>query len=201
MFFSIGNKEERLARRLQDGNRGALKDFYTLYADYLTAVCARYITDDEDLKDVFQDSLVNIISHVRDFKYRGKGSLQAWATKIVVNQSLRHLKERHRHELERISWDVADDNNRTNDQWMETMDDDDPPVRDVPPDVLQQMIRELPTGYRTVFNLYVFEDKSHNEIADLLGISKNTSFSQFSRAKKLLAKKITAYNKSIIHPR
>jgi len=186
----IGNKEERLVRRLQSGDSAALKDFYTLYADYLTAVCARYITDNEDLKDVLQDALVQIISHISNFKFRGSGSLQAWATRIVVNQSLKFLKEQKHHELEHLNWDVTDEAEK-----------DDPPVRDIPPDVLQQMIRELPTGYRTVFNLYVFENKSHQEIAELLGISKNTSFSQFSRAKNLLAKKITAFNNSKQTPR
>ena len=59
MHILFGNKEEHLARRLRDGDSEALKDFYTLYADYLTGVCARYITNDEDLKDVFQDSLTS----------------------------------------------------------------------------------------------------------------------------------------------
>ncbi|MCR5130292.1 MAG: RNA polymerase sigma factor [Prevotella sp.] len=190
MRFLIGNKEERLARRLQSGDNAALKDFYTLYADYLTAVCARYITDDEDLKDVFQDALIQILTHISDFRFRGEGSLQAWSTRVVVNQSLKFLKEQKRHELERLSDDIAAE-----------VEMDDPPVRDIPPEVLQQMIRELPTGYRTVFNLYVFENKSHQEIADILGISRNTSFSQLSRAKNLLAKKITAFNNSNHSPR
>ena len=63
------------------------------------------------------------------------------------------------------------------------------------------MVRDLPIGYRTVFNLYVFEDKSHQEIAHLLGIKKDSSCSQLSRAKSLLAKKITAYLNSKQHPR
>ena len=75
MHFFIGNKEERLAKRLQGGEKDALKDFYSLYAEYLTAVCARYVTDEEDLKDVFQDALVQILSHIREFNYRGAGSL------------------------------------------------------------------------------------------------------------------------------
>lgn len=190
MHFFIGNKEERLARQLRDGDRGALKDFYTLYADYLTAVCARYITDDEDLKDVLQDSLVNIITHIQNFNYQGAGSLQAWASRIVVNESLKHLKKKHQGELTRLDCDIPDE-----------AEGDDPFVRDIPPKVFQQMIRELPVGYRTVFCLYVFEDKSHQEIADLLGIKKDTSCSQFSRAKNLLAKKITAYNNSKQHSR
>lgn len=185
MHFFIGNKEERLAKQLKNGESGALKEFYALYADYLTAVCARYITDEEDLKDVFQDSLINIITHIQDFSYRGAGSLQAWASRIVVNESLKHLKEKHQSELIRLDRDVPDE-----------AEGDDPPIKDIPPEVFQQMIRELPVGYRTVFSLYVFENKSHQEIANLLGIKKDTSCSQFSRAKNLLAKKITAYNNS-----
>jgi RNA polymerase sigma-70 factor (ECF subfamily) len=99
-----------------------------------------------------------------------------------VNQSLRFLQEQKKHGEEPLDWDVAD-----------VPEEDDPPVRDVPPEVLHQMIRELPTGYRTVFNLYVFEDKTHQEIGQILGIGKDTSASQFSRAKNLLAKKINAY--------
>ena len=179
MHFFIGNKEERLAKRLQGGEKDALKDFYSLYAEYLTAVCARYVTDEEDLKDVFQDALVQILSHIK-----------AWVSRIAVNQSLKYLRERHQKELARLSWDVPDEE-----------ENDDPPISDIPPEVLQEMIRQLPTGYRTVFNLYVFENKSHQEIAQILGISTNTSCSQFSRAKNLLVKKITAYNNSKQQPR
>ena len=62
--------------------------------------------------------------------------------------------------------------------------------------VLQQMIRELPDGYRTVFNLFVFEDKPHREIASILGIKENSSASQFFHAKALLARRIKEYIKT-----
>ena len=55
------------------------------------------------------------------------------------------------------------------------------------------MIRRLPDGYRTIFNLYTFEDKSHREIAEILGIKENSSASQLHRAKALLAKWIKEY--------
>ena len=74
------------------------------------------------------------------------------------------------------------------------MDDgEEPPVNDVPPDRLMQMIAELPQGYRTVLNLFVFEQKTHKEIASMLGIKENSSASQYLRAKKLLADKIKTY--------
>lgn len=174
--------EQQLAEQLRCGNAAAMRVFYDRYGGLLTAVCARYITDSESLKDVMQDSMVQLLTHVSDFKYRGEGSLRAWATKIVVTQALRYLREETRREWQTIDWDVAD-----------VPEEDDPPVNDIPPDVIQQMVRRLPTGYRTVFNLYVFEHKSHQEIAQLLGIKKDSSASQLSRAKNLLAQMIRQY--------
>lgn len=72
----------------------------------------------------------------------------------------------------------------------EQADDDEPQPERISPDELHQLISELPDGYRTVVNLYVFEGYSHKQIADLLGISESTSGSQFYYAKRLLAKKI-----------
>ena len=55
---------------------------------------------------------------------------------------------------------------------------------------IHDFIQELPDGYRTIFNLYVFENLTHLEISEYLGISTNTSKSQLSRARKILQKKI-----------
>ena len=76
-------------------------------------------------------------------------------------------------------------------------EEDDEGVGDIPQAELMKMIAGLPDGYRTVFNLYVFEDKSHKEIAQMLGITEHTSSSQFYRAKTLLAKKINEYRKKL----
>ena len=177
--------EQRLAERLRNGDNGAMREFYTLYAEQLTGVCSRYITDEDDMKDVFQESLIHIITHFSDFTYRGAGSLKAWATKTVVNESLRFLRDTKRHELLLLDQEVADG-----------PEVDDPPISDVPPDEIHRMVSQLPTGYRAVFNLYVFENKSHQEIASLLGIKEKSSASQLSRAKNLLAKMIRQYNQT-----
>ena len=180
---NIGNNEERLAKLLRNGDNGAMREFYSLYAGYLTGVCSRYVTDEDDMKDVFQESLINIITHIADFSYRGNGSLKAWATRIVVNESLRFLRDTKHHELMQLDREVPD-----------VPEEDDPPISDVPPDVIHRMVSQLPTGYRMVFNLYVFENKSHQEIASLLGIKEKSSASQLCRAKNLLAKMIRQYN-------
>ncbi len=160
-----------------------MREFYTRYANQLTAVCSRYIVNEEDVKDVLQNALIQMFTHIRDFSYRGNGSLSAWATRIVVNESLKFLHTTRRLELTTIQHDIA-----------EETDTDDPPISDIPPDIIQQMVSQLPTGYRTVFNLYVFEGRSHREIAQLLGIQEKSSASQLCRAKNLLAKMVQQYH-------
>ena len=83
------------------------------------------------------------------------------------------------------------------DEVPEDVSDDEPEVERVPPAVLTKMIGELPEGYRLVLNMFVFEQRSHKEIADLLGIKESTSASQYLRAKKFLAKKINEYLNNI----
>ena len=101
--------EQRLAERLRNGDNGAMCEFYTLYAEQMAGVCSRYITDEDDMKDVFQESLIHIITHISDFTYRGAGSLKAWATRIVVKESLRFLRDTKRHELLLLDQEVADE--------------------------------------------------------------------------------------------
>ena len=189
----LGNEEQRLVKRLKDGDKAAAREFYSLYADYLAGVCSRYIADKDNQKDVLQDAFLHILTHIDDFQYRGAGSLQAWVTKVVVNDSLNYLRTKDRHELMQrpqigssarmLDYDVADES-----------EEDDPPLADIPPDVIQEMLSRLPTGYRTVLNLYVFEGKNHQEIANLLGIGKDSSASQLHRARNLLAKMMKEYN-------
>ena len=178
----IGNEEQRLVKRLQEGDKTAAREFYTRYGGSLAGVCVRYIADEEDVKDVIQNALVHIFSHITEFKYRGSGSLEAWVVRIAVNESLKFLRTKVQHELLQPDYDVIDDS------------EDDPSVRDIPPDIIRQMLNRLPTGYRTVLNLYVFEGKNHQEIARLLGIKKDSSASQLLRAKSMLAQMIRKYN-------
>lgn len=187
--FHIGDSEQRLISQLQHGSNAAMRDFYTRYGGRLTAVCARYIADDEDLKDVVQDTLVSVFTHINTFNYRGKGSLLAWASRIAANRSLSFLREK-----KQTGWLEYDD------KIADIPVEEDPPIADVPPEKLQECIRRLPPGYRAVLNLYVFENKSHNEIARLLGITASTSASQLHRAKALLTKEIRQYINSINPP-
>ena len=178
-----GFKEQDILQQIVQGNRVAMKEFYNTYSRYLTTVCSRYIPNREDLKDVLQDSFIKIFKAVHQFEYKGEGSLKAWTTRIVVNEALKYLKENQKINITNLpDWDLPD-----------IADEQEPDFDEIPTSVILKMIGTLPTGYRTVFNLYVFEEKSHKEIASILGIAENTSASQLHRAKKLLIKEIEIY--------
>ena len=153
---------------------------YDRYIGYLTAVCSRYVVDSAAVKDILQDAFVKVFSKLDGFEYRGEGSLKAWMSRIVVNDSLKSLRG-----AGRLKY-VDELPDTEGDGEIEGMPD--VPVRE-----LAEMIKSLPDGYRTVFNLFVFEKKSHREIAGLLGIKEDSSASQFFRARAMLAKKIKDY--------
>lgn len=169
--------EARLVELVQRRDSAAMRELYDRHIRYLTAVGGRYV-DDDTLRDVLQESFVKIFSSISWFEYRGEGSLRAWMTRIVVNVALSHLRGA-------ISSSSIDS--------IELPAEEEPDVGHVPIEVIHRMIRSLPTGYRTVFNLYVFEQRSHREIAALLGIGENSSASQLHRAKAILAKQINEY--------
>lgn len=175
-------EEERWLRKALDGDNTATEWIYRRHVRYLSALCSRYITEDEDIRDVLQESFIKIFTSLGSFKYRGEGSLKAWIAKITLNEALKFVRNNSRLPIDSID---DKDTNIADGDSMET--------EDIPTDVLHKFIRELPDGYRTVFNLYVIDDKSHKEIAQLLGIKENTSASQLHKAKSMLAQKIKLY--------
>lgn len=176
--------DEALIKKVLDGDAAAMKYLYDCHMGCLTAVVSRYIPDDDDLKDVLQEAFVKVFTSMRSFQYRGKGSLRAWMTKIAVNEALDFLHSRKATE----AMEMAEIDDCCEEEPL-----DEPDVGNVPIEAVYEMIRHLPPGYRSVFNLYVFEGKSHKEIAEMLGIKENTSASQYHRAKALLATNIKEY--------
>ena len=180
--FRKETEEERWLRKALDGDNTAIEWIYRKHVRYLSALCSRYITEGEDIKDVLQESFIKIFTSLDSFKYRGEGALKAWMAKITLNETLKFVRNNSRLPIDSID-----------DKDMNIADGDSMETEDIPTDVLHQFIRELPDGYRTVFNLYVIDDKSHKEIAQLLGIKENTSASQLHKAKSMLAQKIKHY--------
>jgi RNA polymerase sigma-70 factor (ECF subfamily) len=112
-------------------------------------------------------------------------ALNAWLKQVVINHCLQFLRKQH------VGFSSLDD------VLQETIPDEraDNALADMNAKQILQWIHELPTGYRTVFNLFVFEEMSHKEIASQLGISENTSKSQLHKARLLLQQKINQSQK------
>ena len=176
------DSESEIAILMRNGDSSASKALYCAYARYLTGVCARYLSDSDDVKDVLHDSFLHIFASMNSFEYRGRGSLKAWLTRIVVNESLQFIRQAYRSETTLSTLEAE-----------EIVDDSPPQLEGLSMEILHKFIRELPPGYRTVFNLFVFEQRTHKEIASILNIKEASSASQFHRAKALLASKIKNY--------
>ena len=174
-----------LIDRCGKGENLARKQLYERYAGQLLAVCIRYVGDRDVAQDVLHDSFLNIYRTINRFAYQGEGSLKAWLMRITVNEALGYLRE---HSVSQVREVVMEEIPDIEDMAMDDLDE-------IPQRVLLQFIQELPPGYRTVFNLYVMEEKSHKEIAQLLGITEHSSSSQLSRARALLVKKVNHYKK------
>ena len=168
---------------IRGGERAALRRLYDRYSGYAMAIGLRYVPERDEVRDIIQDSFVRILTTIGQFDYRGEGSLKSWVSRIVSNRAVDYLRQHQRFmTVETIPEepDIADE----------------PDISGIPPDVLTAMIGRLPPNYRTVLNLYVFEQQPHREIARMLGIKESTSSSLFFRAKKMLARNIKDYLKS-----
>ncbi len=160
----------------------ATEILYRRYVGHLSSVCYRYVANEEGRErraarelreDIFLDGTVQLPR---------EGSLKAWMTKIVVSRALTFLRNNKRL--------LTTDGNATE---MDIGEETPPDTGLLSDDELHALIRTLPDGYRTVLNLFVFEDKSHKKIAEILGIRESSSASQYFHAKNLLARKIKDY--------
>ena len=170
----------QIVERIRQKDQRAMSQLYQMYVEELTSVCYRYIPNADDAKDVLQNSFVKIFTSIPTLEYRGEEQFKGWLVRIVANEALTFL--RNRKKLLFV-------------EQSETVDeiDEDSAISNterISPDELHQLISELPDGYRTVLNLYVFENYSHRQIAELLGIKESTSASQLYYAKQWLARRI-----------
>lgn len=179
-------KESELSELCRQGNNTARKELYQQYGGRLLTVCLRYAGDRDTAQDLLHDAFLKVYNSFDKFEWRGEGSLRAWLERVTVNVALQYLRKN----------DVLNQTVPLDEAPPEKYDQPEPgDINAIPQTVLMRFIRELPHGYRTVFNLYVFEEKTHKEIAEILNINEKSSASQLFRAKSTLAKKIKEWIK------
>ena len=183
MNVTAEQNELHILKLVKGRDPSAMRMLYDGYIGYMAAVCVRYVPDDDDRKDILQEAFIKIMTSIGSFEYRHEGSLKAWVMRITANEALKFIRKSSAHKV--VEYD---------DKLPDVADE--PDVEGIPDDAINDMLMRLPTGYRTVFNLYVFENKSHKEIAEALGIGESSSASQYLRAKAALARMIKEYRRT-----
>ncbi|MBD3637992.1 MAG: sigma-70 family RNA polymerase sigma factor [Crocinitomicaceae bacterium] len=140
----------------------------------MKGVCMRYAANEEEAEDILQEAFIRGFKNLN--KYNETGPLGAWLRKIAVNTALEQYRKNK--SLKNISamFDHSESRLTVEDGAIEQLELED----------LLLKIQQLPTGFRTVFNLYAIEGYNHREIAKMLSISEGTSKSQYSRARVIL---------------
>ena len=169
--------EVTLANKCIDGDQRAQRKLFEMYAPKMMGVCLRYMKDHAQAEDVLQDGFVKVFTKLE--KYSGDGSLEGWVRRIMVNTALDQLRKSNKFQAN-VSMDDVSYKVESSDDVLSSLIEED----------LLKLIQEMPTGYKTVFNMFAIEGFSHKEIGEKLGVSENTSKSQYSRAKAYLRIKV-----------
>lgn len=157
------------------GDPIAQKALYKAYARKMMSICMRYAGNREHAQDMLQDGFVKVFQKIGNF--RGDGPLGGWIARTMVNTALDHIRRNKPYDHS-VDLTEAEHLHQGDETALTSMSTDE----------LMELIQALPTGYRTVFNLFAIEGFAHKEIAEQLGISENTSKSQFMKARAYLRK-------------
>lgn len=173
------------------GERRSQQRVYELFYGKMMAVCLRYTKNHDQAKDILQDGFIKVFKSID--KFNRAGSFEGWIRRIMVNTAIDHFRRSKNAYLllgeDRSIEDFGDDEE---DKLADDTASDEIDLK--PADVINAM-QKLTPAYRTVFNLYVFEEMTHKEIADSLGISLGTSKSNLAKAKHNLKKLLRKENK------
>src|SRR6195952_294916 len=165
--------DEQLVKQCLQGNRKAQEQLYAGYAERMLGVCYRYTKSMSDAEDVLQEGFIKIFRNLHQFN--GTGELGAWVRRIMVNTAINYLKSESRYQYD-LSF---------TEKGLHPVSDENPELR-MNAKELADLIRQLPAGYQTIFNMHAVEGYTHVEIGKILGIHEGTSKSQYARARALL---------------
>ena len=179
--IQLYNNEKALIKKAMRNNREAQKMLFEIHSPKMLSVCRYYIKDLQHTEEVMLNGFFKVFSNVKNFK--NEGSFEGWIRRIMVNESISFLRKQKKIELlvedVEIQYDYSDETDT-----------------DIDAEVIQQLIDNLPEGYKMVFIMYAIEGYKHHEIAEQLNISEGTSKSQLFKARKLLKQQINEINKT-----
>lgn len=175
--------DDQIIAGCKKGKRHAFNMLYKKYASIMLGICMRYSRSRTEAEDILQEGFIKIFKKIDSFE--GRGSFEGWLKRIIVNTAINHYKANKKYQNQ-DSLDTDKGRNLIsvdNDEFIEDSGE-------FKQEELMQMINDLPSGYRMVFNLYVFEGMTHQEIAGIMDFTVSNSKSQLSKARRFLRKQI-----------
>lgn len=158
-------------------DRRAQKKIYDTYAPFVYGVIRRYVSVSEHAQEILNDSFYRIFTRLDQYSF--EGAFEGWLRRIAINQISDHFRKKTNkteHAVAVEDYHVSVDNDV---------------IGKIGQRELIALIHELPEMQRAVFNLYVFDDYAHKEIASLLGITDNNSRWHLNDARRRLKEKIS----------
>lgn len=161
---------DQLVARCKKGDVRAFRELYDAYSAAMYNICLRMTGNISDAEDTLQEAFIQVYGNIS--RLENAGSFTAWIKRIVVNQCLSHLRRKkvYFEEVEEVEMEEEQPLDEEGFTWTVS--------------AVKEAIQALPAGYKTVLNLYLFEEYSHKEIASMLDISESTVKTQYMRAKE-----------------
>lgn len=168
-----------LIKQAVKGKREAQHTLFEVHSPKMLSVCRYYIRDLQNAESVMLKGFLKAFTNLKQFK--NKGSFEGWLRRIMVRESISFLRQHKQIEFLVEDFSVSHDHSNNINTEIEVAQ-------------IQQLIDELPEGYKMVFVMYAVEGYKHHEIAKLLQISEGTSKSQLFKARQMLQKKLQLIN-------
>lgn len=178
-IIPLYKNERQLIKKAIAGSNDAQQRMYSKYAPKMLSVCRQYIKDIHFAEDVMVQGFLKMFVKLDTFKF--EGSFEGWIRRIMIRESISYLRKQ--------QFVVYDDEVYEKNQSQEILQ-----TLDLDTEHIQQLIDRLPQGYKMVFVLYTVEGYKHQEIAEMLSISENTSKSQLFKARRILQEKLQQQN-------
>ena len=175
--------ETSIIALIKKGEQAAFKVMYQSSIAYVYAIVKRYIPSESNQEDIIQEIYARLFLSIKNYD-ETKGDFKSWLRKIVVNQCLESYRQGKSPKY-LVPLEVASNSNVV----------DKHPLNELSKEEIENLLSNMPEGYRQIFMLGIIDEYSHKEVGKMLGISPETSRSQLSRAKNWIRKRVSYSNK------
>lgn len=165
-----------------DNKRSSQEELFKFFYSKMLTVCMRYSSDYDIAQELLQNSFIKVFEKLH--RYQDTGSFEAWVKRIVVNTCIDYYRKDKKAPVQ-LNDDISI---KDEDEFLENIEASDESISDINTKIILDAVSNLSPAYRTIFNMYVIEEYTHKEIAEILGISEGTSKSNLAKAKMNLQK-------------